>query len=191
MSFPHSEIDKLDAVVRERKHFAKRSKELAKLSKEGRGKSDKSISASPHDPMCDICGNPACLSSVKLTSPEQEASIPSEWAPFALCRFGSSSHGDYRAYVVMPPGIVIDYQSGRLYVICGNCQVVLMLTATESGILIHGTTEGTGHGFVDLDRVERLVQMYRAHKSAGFRIDCLIDYDVAIHMGKLWERRPE
>jgi|GEM_PF-5385361 len=191
MRFPIPEIDKLDAVAKARKHFVKRSKELAKPSKEGKGESDKGSLAPAQDLMCDVCGNPACLSCVKRTSPEQEASIPSEWAPFALRRFGFSGHNDYRAYVTMPPGIVIDYQRGRLYVICGNCQVVLGLTSTEFGILIHGRTEPLGHGFVDLDRVERLVQMYRAHRSTGSRIDCLIDYDVAIHMGKLWERQPE
>lgn len=191
MGFPASEIDKIDAVAKARKHFVKRSREVAKLSKKGKLESDKGASASPEYPVCDICGNPTVLSGVKLTSPEQETSIPPDWAPFALSRFGSLKQNDYRAYVLLPLGIVIDYQSRKVYVVCGNCRVILGLKATESGILIHDKTEGTGHGFVDLDRVEKLIQMYEAHKSAGYRIDCLIDYDVAIHIDKLWQEQPK
>ena len=88
MGFPNSEIDKIDAVAKARKHFVKRSQELAKLSKKGKGESDKDHSASPEYPICDICGNPTVLSGVKLTSPEQETSIPPDWAPFALSRIG-------------------------------------------------------------------------------------------------------
>jgi hypothetical protein len=185
MGFPSSQIDKVDAVAKARKHFEKSSKELAKLSKKGKGEYDKGHSASPEYPICDICGNPTVISGVKLTSPEQETSIPPVWAPFALSRFGSASHSDYRAYVLIPPGIVIDYQSHKVYVVCGNCRVVLGLRTTESGILIHNETKGTGYGFVDLDRVERLIQTYKAHKSSGYGIDCLIDFDAAVHIDKL------
>jgi len=178
MGFPNSEIDKIDTLAKARKHFIKWSKELAKMWKKGKGESYLSHSVSPENPnrLCDICGNPTALSGIKLTSPEQEESIPPDWKLFALSRFGSTSHNDYRAYVLLPPGIVIDYQIRKVYVICGNCQVILGLKATESGILIHDKAEGTGYGFVDLDRVEKLIQIY---KGAGCRIELTTDFDVA------------
>ena len=153
MGFPTSDIDKIDAGAKARKHFAKRSQEVAKLSRKGKLEADKGVSASPEHPACDICGNFTGLGVIKLSSPEQEKNIPPDWAPWSLLRFGSPDHNDYRAHIVLPPGIVIDYQSRRVYVVCGTCGVILGLKATESGILIHNKTEGTGHGFVDLDRV--------------------------------------
>jgi len=188
MGFPVSEIDKIEAVAKERKHFIKRSQELAKLSKKGKLESDKGVSASPEYPVCDICGNFTGLGAIKLTSPDQETKIPTDWAPFALRRFGPPNHNDYRAHILLPLGIVISYYNRKVYVVCGNCLVVLGLRTTESGILIHNKTEGTGYGFVDLDRVEKLIQMYKAHKSVDYRIDCLIDFDVAI---QIWNEQPE
>ena len=55
-----------------------------------------------------------------------------------------------------PPGAVIDYRKGKTYTICGSCQSRLELRATVSGILIHGMKNG--HGYVDLDRIERLIK---------------------------------
>jgi hypothetical protein len=55
-----------------------------------------------------------------------------------------------------PLGVVIDYRKGKTYTICGSCQSRLDLKATESGILIHGIKNG--HGYVDLDRIERLIE---------------------------------
>ncbi len=193
MGFPPSEIDKIDAVAKARKHFVKRSKELAKLLKKGKLESDKGVSASPEYPVCDICGNPT-VGMIKLTSPEQEKNIPSHWAPFAIKKILEPN--DYRAYVVLPSGIVISYYNRKVYVVCGTCRVVLGLKTTESGILIHNKTEGTRYGFVDLDRVEKLIQTY---KSVGYRIDPMIDFDVAkelyfdngFHIDKIWEERPE
>ena len=158
MGFPNSEIDKIDAVAKERKQFAKRSKDLAKLSKKGKLEFDKGISGTPETLICDICGNHTGLGIAELTSVEQEAKLPASWA---LVRFGSLGHNDYRAYAIVPLGIVIDYQGGRVYIVCGNCQLILGLIAVESGILIHNITEGTGYGFVDLDKVEKLIQEYR------------------------------
>jgi hypothetical protein len=155
MGFPNSEIDKMNVVAKERKRFGKRSKELAKLSKKGKLESEKDILGIPKTPICDICGNSTGLGIAKLTSVGQEAKLPDGWA---LVRFGSPDDSDYRAYAIVPLGIVIDYQGGRVYVICGNCQLKLGLVPTESGILIHSITEGTGYGFVDLDKVEKLIQ---------------------------------
>ncbi len=153
MGFPTSEIDKIDAVVKERKHFEKRSRELTKLSKKGKLESDKEISASPECPVCDICGNFTGLGIAKLTSIEQEAKIPLGWA---LVHYGSPNHNDYRAYMIVPPGIVIDYQGDKVYMVCGNCQLVLGLRATESGLLINEIKDG--HGYVDLDSIEKSIK---------------------------------
>ena len=158
MGFPTIEINKVDAVTKARKRFVTRSKELAKLPKRGKADLDTDILASPTDPICDICGNSTGLGIAKLTSTVREAKLPDDWA---LVRFGSPNDSDYMAYVVVPLGIVIDYQSGRVYVVCGNCQLILGLRATEFGILINNMTEGTGYGFVDLNKVERLIEEYK------------------------------
>jgi hypothetical protein len=155
MGFPTSEINKIDIVAMTRKHFVKISKELAKVSKKGKLEFNK-VLASPKNPICDICGNSIGLGIVKLTSTEQETKIPSGWA---LVRFGSPNDSDYRAYMIAPLGIVIDYQGGKVYMVCGNCQLVLGLRATESGILIHEIRKG--YGFVDLDRVEKVIQEHK------------------------------
>ena len=168
MGFPLSEIDKIDWVSEERKHFEKRFKELVKLSNKGDPEFASANSASFKAHICDICGNIAGLGFIKITSPEQEKNIPSDWTPYALKRFGTSSNNnDYRSYVIIASGIVIDYQSRKAYVVCGNCRVVLGLKPTESAILIHNKTEGTGYGFVDLDRVEKLIKMYNNLKLLG------------------------
>lgn len=185
MGFPNSEINKIDAVGKARKHFVKRSQELVKLSKKGKVDADEGLSVSPESPVCDICIN--THSGIKLTSPEQEAKVPPDWEPFTLFRFGLPDHNNYRAYILLSPGIVIDYQIRKVYVVCGNCRVILRLIATESGILIHNKAKGTGYGFVDLDRVEKLIRIYKTGISAGNRIDCLIDFDVAIYADKIWK----
>jgi hypothetical protein len=189
MGFPTSEIDKIDAVTKERKYFVKRSQQVAKLSKKGKLESDKGGLAPPKNLVCDICGNITGLGVIKLTSPEQETKIPSAWAPFAMKKILEPN--DYRAYVVLPSGIVISYYNRKIYVVCGTCRVVLRLRNTESGILIHNKTEGTGYGFVDLDKVEKLIQMYKAQISVGNRIDPMIDFSVAVEMDKFWEEQPE
>lgn len=181
MDFPTSEIDKIDAVNKEREHFIKRSKEIAK-------EFDKSVSPSSECPVCDICGNITGIGTIKLASQDDEAKIPPDWSPFALAHFGSPNCDDYRAYVLLPSGIVIDYQSRKVYVVCGSCRVVLALRSTESVILIHSKTEGTGYGFVDLDRVEKIMQTCKELRSAGNVISPLIDFDMAIQM---WRGQPQ
>lgn len=188
MGFPASEIDKIDAVAKARKHFVKRSQEVTKLSKKGKLGSDKGVSASPEYPACDICGNPS-VGVIKLTSPEQETKIPPDWTPFAMKKILEPN--DYRAYVILPSGIVISYYNRKVYVVCGTCLVVLGLRNTESGILIHNKIEGTGYGFVDLDKVEKLVQIYKTHKSAGYHIDPMIDFNVAVKIDKFWEQQSD
>lgn len=158
MGFPASEIDKIDAVAKAGKQFVKRSQELAKLSKKGKPEFDKGVKTSLKATTCDICGNISGLGMIKLTSSEQEESIPSDWKPYVLQDFGSLSNNDYRTYVTLPSGIVIDYQNRKVYVVCGNCRAILGLKMTASWILVHNKTEGTGYGFVDLDRIMGLIQ---------------------------------
>jgi hypothetical protein len=181
MGFPVSEIDKIDGIFEERKHFEKRSRELAKLSP----KSDLGVASGSTTNvktyMCDICGNVASVGCIKLTSPEQEKNIPIEWRPYALNRLGSLATNDYRAYLNMPSGIVIDYPRRKVYVVCGNCRIVLGLKPTESVILVH-KIEDKGYGMVDLDRVERLTNMYNALKSNGNIISPFVDFDFAVQM---------
>jgi len=222
MGFPASEIDKIDAVVKARKHFEKRSQELAKLSRKGkleeeqlkgtakvlnklskesqstileklpkeRAKllkkllnkdkleSDKGASAIPQYPICDICGNLTGLSAITLNSPEQERNIPSGWKPYSIY-WASKDPNDYRAYVSLPPGVVIDYSqvphSGKVYVVCGNCRIILLLTATESGILYHSKLEGYTCGEVDWHLIEKLIQICKEYPAQP-----IISYDIAI-----------
>ena len=46
--------------------------------------------------------------------------------------------------VPIPPGVVIDYQGLKAYIVCGNCQIILHLRATESGLLMHEIRKGFG-----------------------------------------------
>lgn len=68
---------------------------------------------------------------------------------------------------LIPPGVVLDYSKGKAYSICGFCQYRLELKATEAGFLIHGIKDG--HGYVDLDRIERLIKEEEAYASKNQR----------------------
>lgn len=105
----------------------------------------------PESFTCDICSESIGIGIAKLTSLEQRSRIPSGWILVTL--------GKDRDYIVVPPGVVIDYSKGKVYVVCGTCQLVLVLKPTESGMLIHEMRNG--HGFVDLDRIEKLIQEHR------------------------------
>jgi len=156
MNFPTSEIDKMDVVAKERKYFVERSKELAKLSKKRKPFPDILFFVNVTQSfLCGICGHYVAVGIAETTSIEQETKIPSCWA---LLRFESANH---KAFIAVPPGIVIDYEKAKVYMVCGTCQLLLDLRSTESGILIHNITKGTGYGFVDLDRVEGLIQEHK------------------------------
>lgn len=157
MGFPVIEINKIDAVAKTRKRFVEISRKLIKMSKKGKYTLEQ-VMSSPLAPIsCDICGSSTGLGIANLSSPEQEEKIPPDWT---LLHIGSPMQNNYKSIVIIPPGIVIDYQKGKVYIVCGTCQLILGLKATESGILIHSITEGTGYGFVDLDKVERLIKEY-------------------------------
>lgn len=158
MGFPITEVNKIDIVTKARKYFVKRSQELTKLSKKGKLGSENGISSLSELITCDICKNNTGLGIAELTSIEQEDKIPSD---YSLVRLGSLKDGTYRAYMIVSLGVVIDYGKTKIYVICGNCQLMLGLRATKSGLLINKIVEETGYGFVDLDEIEKLIQNYQ------------------------------
>jgi len=156
MGFAISEIDKMDVVAKERKYFVERSRELAKLSKGKKPFPDilffVNISLSF---LCDICGNSVSVGMAESASIAQDAKIPSYWV---LLHFESAKN---KSFIAVPPGVVIDYENAKVYMVCGTCQLLLDLRSTESGILIHNKVEKTGYGFVDLDRVEKLISEHK------------------------------
>ena len=154
MGFPEAEIDKVEIGLKARNKVLK-STELANhnIQKLLRGeKEERPILPEPIT--CDICRESTGIGIAKLTSPEQEAKIPSGWL---LAKFGRQD--EYRAYAIVPPTVVIDYNGGKVYMVCGTCQVVLGLEPTESGLLIQAGLEGCG--FIDLDRIEKLIKEYQ------------------------------
>jgi hypothetical protein len=156
MGFPVMEIDKIDAVAKIRKRFVEISRKLVKMSKKGKYTLEQ-VMATPLAPIsCDICGSSMGLGIANLTSPEQAEKIPPDWT---LLHIGSPMQNNEKDIVVIPPGVVIDYQGGKVYTVCGTCQLVLGLKATEAGILIHEIRND--YGFIDLDRVEQLIQKYQ------------------------------
>jgi hypothetical protein len=167
--FPISEIDKIDSIVKARKQFIKHSKELSKSLKEGN---------TPIESLaCDVCDN-KYLSIIKLVSPEQENKIPLDWQPYTLKRIPEPN--DYRAYIIFPLGMILDYENRKIYAVCCNCRVLLGLKSAETGILYHTKVEGTNYGFVFLDRVESLKELYGEQVSKGNIISPILDFDVAV-----------
>lgn len=151
MNFPKSEIDKVDAGLRARNKVLNSARKANRIV-QNMLKGEEVQSILPEPIFCDICGESTGIGIAELTSPEQCAKIPSGWI---LVKFGRDS-----AYAVIPPGVVIDYSRGKIYIVCGTCQLVLGLLPTESGLLIHEIKGGLGNhwGYVDLDRIERLMQ---------------------------------
>lgn len=153
MGFPESEISKVEIGLKARNKVLKSTKlanrniqRLLKGEKEERPILPESI-------ICDICRGSTGIGIAKLTSPEQETKIPSGWL---LAKFGAQD--EHRVYAIVPPAIVIDYNGGKVYMVCGTCQLVLGLEPTESGLLIQAGLDG--RGFVDLDGIEKLIKDY-------------------------------
>ena len=151
MGFPKAEIDKVEIGLKARNKVLKSIKlanrNIQKLLKGEKG--ERSILPEPI--VCDICRESTGIGIAKLTSPEQEAKVPSGWL---LAKFGTQD--EHRVYAIVPPAIVIDYNGGKVYIVCGNCQLLLGLQPTESGLLIQAGLDG--RGFVDLDRIEKLIK---------------------------------
>ena len=154
MGFPEAEIDKVEIGLKARNRVLKSTKianrNIQKLLKGERGEQP----ILPEPLFCDICRESMGIGIAKLTSPEQEAKIPSGWL---LAKFGRQD--ELRVYAIVPPGVVIDYNGGKVYVVCGTCQLILGLEPTESGLLIQAGLNG--RGYVDLDRIEKLIKDYQ------------------------------
>lgn len=150
MHFPQAEIDKIDIGLQARHKVLKSTKKVSRnIQKMIRGESIQPIFS--ESTACDICMESKVIGVAKLTSPEQRASIPSGQMLVSL--------GQDKDYMVVPPGVVIDYSKSTVYIVCGTCQLALGLKPTESGILIHEMREG--HGFVDLDSIDKLIQEHK------------------------------
>jgi len=153
MGFPETEIDKVEIGLKARNKVLKSTK-LANRNIQKLFKGEKEELPILSEPIvCDICRGSTGIGIAKLTSPEQEAKIPSGWL---LAKFGRQD--EHRIYAIIPPAIVIDYNGGKVYTVCGTCQLVLGLEPTESGLLIQAGLDG--RGFVDLDKIEKLVKNY-------------------------------
>jgi len=153
MGFPESEISKVEAGLKARNKVLKSAK-LANRNIQKLIKGEKEERPILPDPViCDICRKSIGIGIAKLSSPEQEEKIPPGWL---LGKIGRQD--EYSAYIVVPPAVVIDYNGSKVYIVCGTCQLVLGLQPTESGLLIQAGLDG--RGFVDLDRIEKLIKDY-------------------------------
>jgi len=152
MNFPKVEIDKLEVGLKARNKVLKSTRtansNIQKLLK-GEGREHPIL---PEPIICDICGESKSIGIAKLTSPEQSVKIPSGWI---IVNFDPSSKEI--VYAVVPPGVVIDYSRGKVYIVCGTCQIILGLKPTESGLLINEIRDG--HGYVDLDSIDKLINI--------------------------------
>ncbi len=150
MDFPKPEIDKIEYGLKTRNKVLKSAK-LIKRNLQDVLEGKREHLTLPEPVTCDICRESTGIGVAKLTSPEQEAKIPSGWLLLK-----SDWQGEHRAYAVIPPSVVIDYDGRRAYLVCGTCQGLLGLQPTELGLLIH---EVRGRqGYVDLDRIKQLIE---------------------------------
>ena len=153
MGFPESEISKVEDGLKARNKVLK-SVKLANRNIQKLIKGEKEERPILPDPIiCDICRGSIGIEIAKLSSPEQEEKIPPGWLLVKVAR-----QDEYSVYIVVPPAVVIDYNGGKVYIVCGTCQLVLGLQPTESGLLIQAGLDG--RGFVDLDRIEKLIKDY-------------------------------
>jgi len=123
LNFPDWEIDKLEIGLKARKLWLKSIKREFHPNLFSR--LFKKGKGEPEPLFCDICSK-----SVYVT-PEFVPPLP----------------------LPIPHGAVIDYNRGKVYLVCGTCQLKLGLEATEAGLPIHEIKEG--YGYVDLDRLRR------------------------------------
>lgn len=147
MRFAEAEIAKMAIGFKARTEVLKSAKTVSRnISKTLRGENTPPI-ISAHI-VCDICTGTTGIGIAKLTTAEQRTNLSSGCILVKL--------GQDRDYIVVPPGVIIDYSKGKVHIVCGTCQLLLGLRATESGTLIHEMRNG--HGFVDLDRIDTLIQ---------------------------------
>ncbi len=162
MGFPKAEVDKREATFRARKQLPKFTKianrNIQKVFK--REKAEWSVLPEPLS--CDICKKSVYFV-LKRFAPEEYHGdwlvmqfTPEKADEPRVTQLTPEGYDGERTYTVLSPGIVIDYNGGKVYVVCGLCQFRLGLQETESGLLIHGIKDG--HGYVDLDRIEKFIK---------------------------------
>ena len=147
MNFSNTEIDKLETGLKARTTVLKSRKDVVKNIQQTLIGGEHPIFPKPV--VCDVCGGTTGIGIVQLTSEERSKKIPSDWI---LLRFDKEKD---RVYAVISPGVAIDYSKGKVYIVCGTCQVKLGLKSTESGFLIHEIRNG--FGYVDLDKIENIM----------------------------------
>ena len=176
IGFPKVEVDKIEATFRARKQLPKLAEKLAeKLAKmredaiqellKGVVKEEdvgRSMLPYPEPLSCDIC-RCSVYWVFKSFAPE---SYHGDWGVMQfspekadkpqITQLTPKDYEGERVYSVMPPAVAIDYNGGKVYVMCGLCQFRAGLKEAESGLLIH---EIRGkYGYIDLDTVERLIR---------------------------------
>ena len=163
MGFPKVEVDKVEATFRARKELPKFTKmivhSIQESLKEG---GEKQPIPSPEPLFCDICKKSVYWVS-KRFAPE---SYHGDWTVMQfsperadepqITHIVPEGYDGERTYSVIPPAVAIDYNVGKVYVMCGLCQFRAGLKEAESGLLFH---EIRGkYGYIDLDTVERLIR---------------------------------
>ena len=152
MGFPKSEIDKVEAGLKARKQVSKSIKRIYQphlldfrntifrnlTMRIGGLFTYKEVEFEPFVFVCDICKT--LIASGYYRRPPLPLPTPPVHMP----------------PVPIPPGVVIDYYGLKTYIVCGNCQIILHLGATESGLLMHEIRKG--FGYVDLDRIEGIIK---------------------------------
>jgi hypothetical protein len=163
MGFPKIEADKVEATFRARKQLPKFAKMVERNIQElFKGEMKKQPLPSPEPLSCDICKK-SVYWVLKRFAPE---GYHGDWSVMQFCpeREGESQitqltpkeYDGERVYSVIFPAVAIDYNGGKVYVMCGLCQFRAGLKEAESGLLIH---EIRGkYGYIDLDTVERLMR---------------------------------
>ena len=163
MGFPKVEVDKVEATFRARKQLPK----FAKMAEHSiqelfKGEGIKQPLPGPEPLSCDICKK-SVYWVLKRFVPEN---YHGDWSVMQFCPEGEDEpqithlipkeYDGERAYSVISPAVAIDYNGGKVHVMCGLCQFRAGVKEAESGLLIH---EIRGkYGYIDLDTVERLIR---------------------------------
>jgi hypothetical protein len=172
MGFPKVETDKVEATFRARKELSRLTEKLAKVRErtiqellKGEGKEQpigETMLPNLERLSCDICNN-SVYWVFKRFAPESYHGdwtvmrfVPERADKPQITQLTPAEYDGERTYSVMPPAVAIDYNGGKVYVMCGLCQFRAGLKEAESGLLIHEIRGGAG--YIDLDTIERLIR---------------------------------
>lgn len=144
--FSKTQIEKLESTLKIRNKVLKSAK-LAKRNLQNIFEGKKEQPIIPEPIICDICSGNIGIGILQLTSPEQASE---GWLLIEFTR-----QNEHKIYTIIPPSVVIDYSSRKVYLVCGACQDLLYLQPTESGLLIHQIRNK--NGYVNLDIIEAAI----------------------------------